>query len=36
VPEIVVSFSLSKVALAAMSAALAHIVEHGRVEILCS
>lgn len=31
--EIVVSFTLSKPALAAMSGALAHIVEHGRVEI---
>ncbi len=32
--EIVVSFTLSKPALAAMSQALAHIVEHGRVEVL--
>jgi hypothetical protein len=33
-PEFVVSFSQSKAALGAMSSALAHIVEHGRVEIL--
>lgn len=32
--EIVVSFTLSRPALAAMSEALAHIVEHGRVEIV--
>lgn len=32
--EIVISFTLSKPALAAMSAALAHIVEHGRVEVM--
>lgn len=34
VPEIVVSFSLGQAALASMSTALAHIIEHGRVEIL--
>ena len=34
VAEIVVSFSLSKAALGDISSALAHIVEHGRVEIL--
>jgi hypothetical protein len=32
--EIVVSFSLSKAILAAVSGALARIVEHGRVEVL--
>ncbi len=32
--EIAVSFTLSKPALAAMSEALAHIVEHGRVEVI--
>ncbi|MGW8394775.1 Imm10 family immunity protein [Pseudoduganella sp. HUAS MS19] len=32
--EIVVSFTLSKPALASMSEALAHIVEHGRVEVV--
>lgn len=34
ISEIVVSFTLSKPALGAMSEALAHIVEHGRVEVL--
>jgi len=34
VSEIVVSFTLSKPALAAVSEALAHIVEHGRVEVI--
>jgi len=32
--EIAVSFTLSKPSLAAMSEALAHIVEHGRVEVI--
>ena len=34
VAQIVVSFSLGKAALAAMTTALAHILEHGRVEVL--
>lgn len=32
--EIVISFTLSKPALATMSEVLAHIVEHGRVEVI--
>lgn len=32
--EIVISFTLSKLALAAISETLAHIVEHGRVEVM--
>jgi hypothetical protein len=33
-PGVVVSFSLSKAGRASLSSALAHIVEHGRVEVL--
>lgn len=34
ISEVVVSFTLSKPALAEVAQALAHIVEHGRVEVL--